>query len=141
MNSITFSYFPVIITFTFCVFAKSFLVSNNFEPSDDSYPFPNGNNLRYKLDHENWFFLPWDFHHNNSKCYLNIASSRIVNPESTNQEFPWMAFLLTQEEKKPQKQKDMLPSQCTGAVISSRYYEKPWKVMILLNVAIIDFII
>ena len=72
------------------------------------------------------FSLPRNSYYNISKRCLSIASSRIVNPidDYINQEYPWMAFLLKQEEEKPKKQKDILPSSCTGAVISSRYYKK-----------------
>ena len=72
------------------------------------------------------FSLPRNSYYNISKRCLSIASSRIVNPIETatsHQEYPWMAFLLTQEEEKPKKQEDILPSKCTGAVISSRYYK------------------
>ena len=65
-------------------------------------------------------------HYNISKRCVSIASSRIVNPIETatsHQEYPWMAFLLNQEEENPKKQEDILPSKCTGAVISSRYYK------------------
>ena len=71
------------------------------------------------------FFLPRYSYYNTSKCCLNIASSRIINPidDYINQDYPWMAFLLIKEEAKTTKQNDVLPQTCTGAVISSRYYK------------------
>ena len=58
--------------------------------------------------------------------FLIIASSRIINPFETDEVYPWMAFLLTQQQEKPTKpnqntkQEDALPGICTGSVISRR---------------------
>ena len=51
---------------------------------------------------------------------LIIVTSRIINPIETNQIYPWMVFLLRQERKLPNEQKDSMPSRCTGAVLSRR---------------------
>ena len=51
---------------------------------------------------------------------LIIVTSRIINPIETNQIYPWMVFLLRQERKLPNEQKDSMPSRCTGAVLSKR---------------------
>ena len=51
---------------------------------------------------------------------LDIATSRIINPMETNPIYPWMAFLMRQERKKPYKQEDSIPEACTGAVLSRR---------------------
>ena len=53
-------------------------------------------------------------------CFLVIVTSRIINPIETNQIYPWMVFLLRQERKLPNEQKDSMPSRCTGAVLSKR---------------------
>ena len=53
--------------------------------------------------------------------FVILASARVANPIESGKRYPWLACLLTQEEKKPYAQAESQPELCTGSVISKGY--------------------
>ena len=57
----------------------------------------------------------------NPLFWLKLASNRVINPIKSDERHPWLAFLLTQEQRRGDLQEESIPFTCTGSVISKRY--------------------